>query len=152
MSPSSSTRQETIDRRPFGRHADLVSIVGLGGYHLGKTKTIAEAVRIVHEAIDAGINFLDNAWEYHDGESEKRMGRAIADRRDSVFLMTKVCGRTAKEAQSNLDDSLRRLKTDRIDLWQFHEMVYDNDPDWVFAEDGAIKVGLKAVQDGKVRV
>ena len=81
------------------------------------------------------------------------MGKALAEggRRDKVFLMTKVCGRTAKEAQSNLEDSLRRLKTDRLDLWQFHEMVYDNDPDWVFAEDGAIHAGLKALKDGKVR-
>jgi aryl-alcohol dehydrogenase-like predicted oxidoreductase len=77
-----SSQHQPIDRRPFGRHADTVSIIGLGGYHLGKTKTVKEAVRIVHEAIDAGINFLDNAWEYHDGESERRMGRAIADRRD----------------------------------------------------------------------
>src|ERR1700730_3732128 len=82
---SSSSRHEPINRRPFGRHSDLVSIIGLGGYHLGKAKTTTEAVRIVHEAIDAGVNFLDNAWEYHDGQSERRLGRAIADRRDSVF-------------------------------------------------------------------
>ena len=81
------------------------------------------------------------------------MGKALAEggRRDKVFLMTKVCGRTAKDAASNLEDSLRRLKTDRLDLWQFHEMVYDNDPDWIFADDGAIHAGLKALQDGKVR-
>jgi uncharacterized protein len=96
---------------------------------------------------------MDNCWDYHDGEAEERMGKALAEgeRRDKVFLMTKVCGRTAKEAQSNLEDSLRRLKTDRLDLWQFHEMVYDNDPDWVFAEDGAIHAGLKALKEGKVR-
>ena len=96
---------------------------------------------------------MDNGWDYHDGGAEERMGKALAEggRRDKVFLMTKVCGRTAKEAQSNLEDSLRRLKTDRIDLWQFHEIVYDNDPDWVFAEDGAIQTGLKAVKEGKVR-
>ena len=84
-------RMLPIDRRPFGRYSDMVSIIGLGGYHVGKPKTVTEAVRIIHAAIDAGINFLDNAWEYHDGESEKRMGRAIQDRRDAVFLMTKVC-------------------------------------------------------------
>jgi HAD superfamily hydrolase (TIGR01509 family) len=134
MSPSSlprpsSARHDSIERRPFGRHADLVSIIGLGGYHLGKAKTVAEAVRIVHEAIDAGINFLDNAWEYHDGESERRMGRAIADRRDSVFLMTKVCthGRDRKVALRQLDASLRRLRTDYLDLWQIHECVYYKD-------------------------
>ena len=96
---------------------------------------------------------MDNCWDYHDGVAEERMGKALAEggRRDKVFLMTKVCGRTAKEAQSNLEDSLRRLKTDRIDLWQFHEIVYDNDPDWIFAEDGAIHAGLKALKEGKVR-
>ncbi len=96
---------------------------------------------------------MDNAWDYHDGLAEERMGKALAEggRRDKCFLMTKVCGRTAKEAQSNLEDSLRRLQTDHLDLWQFHEMVYDNDPDWVFAEDGAIQTGLKALKDGKVR-
>ena len=125
-----------VPRRPFGRHADQVSILGLGGYHLGKTTTVAEAVRIVHAAIDAGINFLDNAWEYHDGESERRMGRAIRDRRDSVFLMTKVCthGRDAEVAMRQLDESLRRLRTDYLDLWQIHECVYDNDPERHFAQ------------------
>ena len=100
VADKAAERLAAVPRRSFGRHADQVSIMGLGGYHLGKTKTIAEAVRIVHEALDAGINFLDNAWEYHDGESERRMGRAIADRRDSVFLMTKVCthGRDATVA------------------------------------------------------
>jgi predicted aldo/keto reductase-like oxidoreductase len=96
---------------------------------------------------------MDNCWDYHDGGAEERMGKALAEggRRDKVFLMTKVCGRTAKDAEANLEDSLRRLRTDRIDLWQFHEMVYDNDPDWVFAPDGAIHAGLKAVKEGKVR-
>ena len=96
---------------------------------------------------------MDNCWDYHDGVAEERMGKALAEggRRDKVFLMTKVCGRTAKEAYSNLEDSLRRLKTDHLDLWQFHEIVYDNDPDWIFAEDGAIHTGLKALKEGKVR-
>ena len=127
-----------IPRRPFGRHADHISIIGLGGYHLGKTKSVKEAVRIVHEAIDAGVNFLDNAWEYHDGESERRMGRAIKGRRDSVFLMTKVCthGRDAKVAMRQLDESLRRLQTDHLDLWQIHECVYYNDPVRHFARGG----------------
>ncbi|MGE4055656.1 MAG: aldo/keto reductase [Vicinamibacterales bacterium] len=95
-----SHSSDPILRRPFGRYSDLVSIIGIGGYHLGKIRTITEAVRIVHEAVDAGVNFLDNAWEYHEGESERRMGRAIRDRRDSVFLMTKVCthGRDGKVA------------------------------------------------------
>jgi predicted aldo/keto reductase-like oxidoreductase len=151
--PSSSSRHEPIGRRPFGRHADAISIIGLGGYHLGEVKTITEAVRIVHEAIDAGVNFLDNAWEYHQGESERRMGRAIADRRASVFLMTKVCthGRDAKVAMRQLDESLRRLRTDYLDLWQIHECVYYNDPDRHFARGGVVEALERAKAQGKVR-
>jgi predicted aldo/keto reductase-like oxidoreductase len=146
-------KHEPIDRRPFGRHPELVSIIGIGGYHLGQTKTIAEAVRIIHEAIDGGINFLDNAWEYHDGESEQRMGRAIADRRDSVFLMTKVCthGRDAKVALRQLDESLRRLRTDHLDLWQIHECVYYNDPERHFAPGGVVEALDRAKAQGKVK-
>jgi uncharacterized protein len=152
MSSSSSTG-ESVDRRPFGRHSDLVSIIGLGGYHLGQVKTIAEAVRIVQEGVDAGVNFLDNAWEYHDGESERRMGRAIADRRGSVFLMTKVCthGRDGKVALRQLEESLRRLRTDYLDLWQIHECVYYNDPDRHFARGGAVEALERAKAQGKVR-
>ncbi|MEO8256896.1 MAG: aldo/keto reductase [Acidobacteriota bacterium] len=130
-----------------------MSIIGLGGYHLGKTGTVGEAVRIVHEAIGAGINFLDNAWEYHEGESERRMGLAIKDRRDSVFLMTKVCthGRSAKVAMRQLNDSLRRLQTDHLDLWQVHECVYFNDPERHFAKDGVIEALEQAKAQGKVR-
>ena len=142
-----------IARRPFGRHPDMISIVGLGGYHLGEARTVTEAVRIVHAAIDAGVNFLDNAWEYHEGESERRMGRAIADRRDAVFLMTKVCthGRGATVAMRQLEQSLRRLRTDHLDLWQIHECVYDNDPERHFSKGGAIEALTKAKKQGKVR-
>ncbi len=152
MSGSSSIHKP-IERRPFGRHPDMVSIVGLGGYHLGNAKTIAEAVRIVHEAIDAGVNFLDNAWEYHDGESEDRMGRAIEDRRGSVFLMTKVCthGRGAETAMRQLEESLRRLRTDYLDLWQIHECVYYNDPERHFANGGVVEALQRAKAQGKVR-
>lgn len=152
MASSSSSRQP-IPRRPFGRHADRVSIIGLGGYHLGKVKTVTESVRIVHQAIDEGINFLDNAWEYHDGESERRMGRAIKDRRDQVFLMTKVCthGRDAKVAAQQLDESLRRLQTDYLDLWQIHECAYYNDPERHFARGGVVEALERAKQQGKVR-
>ncbi len=148
-----SSPDSLVDRRPFGRYPDRVSIIGLGGYHLGKPKTATEAVRIVHAAIDAGINFLDNAWEYHEGESEKRMGRAIEDRRDAVFLMTKVCthGRTATVAMRQLEESLRRLRTDYLDLWQIHECVYDNDPDLHFARGGVVEALDRAKQQGKVR-
>jgi aryl-alcohol dehydrogenase-like predicted oxidoreductase len=151
--PARTTRSESIPYRQFGRHPDRVSIIGLGGFHLGKVQTVAEAVRIVHEAIDAGVNFLDNAWEYHDGESERRMGRAIADRRESVFLMTKVCthGRGAAVAMKQLDESLRRLKTDRLDLWQIHECAYYDDPERHFARGGVVEALDRAKKAGKVR-
>lgn len=143
-----------VPLRPFGRHTEVsVSALGLGGYHLGEVTSAREATRIVHAAIDAGITFMDNAWEYHAGESEVRMGRAIADRRERVFLMTKVCthGRDARVAMRQLDDSLRRLRTDHLDLWQVHECAYDNDPDRHFARGGVIEALDRAKRDGKVR-
>jgi aryl-alcohol dehydrogenase-like predicted oxidoreductase len=143
-----------IPLRPFGRYtAQSVSALALGGYHLGLVSSSREAVRIVHAAIDAGITFLDNAWEYHEGESEVRVGRAIADRRARVFLMTKVCthGRNAAVAMRQLHESLKRLKTDYLDLWQVHECVYFNDPDRHFARGGVIEALDRAKRDGKVR-
>ena len=143
-----------IPVRPLGRTGQKVSILGLGGYHCAvPSLSDRESHRLIQRAVDEGISFLDNAWDYLDGKAEERMGAALAEggRRDKVFLMTKVCGRSKAEALSNLEDSLRRLKTDRIDLWQFHEICYDNDPDWIFADDGAIHAGLQAVQQGKVR-
>jgi predicted aldo/keto reductase-like oxidoreductase len=144
-----------IPLRTLGKTGEMVSLLCLGGHactNLNKM-TEAESLKLIQRAVDEGVTFMDNCWDYHDGGAEERMGKALAEggRRDKTFLMTKVCGRTAKEAQSNLEDSLRRLKTDRIDLWQFHEMVYDNDPDWIFAPDGAIHAGIKALKDGKVR-
>jgi len=142
-----------LPRRPLGNTGEKVSILCLGGWHIGKAAQEADektAIGLMHRAIDEGMTFFDNCWDYHDGFSEELMGKAIQDRRDKVFLMTKICERDYKGALSNLDDSLRRLKTDRIDLWQFHEMVYDNDPDWVF-EKGGIKAALEAQKAGKVR-
>lgn len=143
-----------IPVRPFGRHADqTVSILGLGGYHLGSIESVREAIRVVHAAIDAGVTFLDNAWEYHEHESEERMGRALAGKRDQVFLMTKVCthGRDAGVAMRQLEESLRRLKTDRLDLWQIHECAYYNDPDLHFARGGVVEALDRAKRQGKVR-
>lgn len=142
-----------IPLRPLGRTGVDVAAIGLGGYHLGIMKDDEEAVRLVHEAIDAGITFMDNAWEYHDGRSEELMGRAIADRRQEVFLMSKVCthGRDRHEAMRQLEDSLRRLKTDYLDLWQVHEVVYENDPELHFAPGGVIEALEQAKQEGKVR-
>jgi aryl-alcohol dehydrogenase-like predicted oxidoreductase len=144
---------QEIPTRPFGRTGERVSIIGLGGYHLGMPSSDREAVRLVHAAIDAGITFLDNAWDYNDGLSETRMGKAIADRRDDVFLMTKVCthGRDAKVAMRQLEQSLRRLRTDHLDLWQIHEVVFDNEPALHFARGGVVEALDRARQQGKVR-
>src|SRR5919106_3660001 len=144
----------SIPLRPFGRHPDqVVSALGLGGYHLGAIDSVREAIRIVHAAVEEGITFLDNAWEYNEHESEERMGRAIADRRDRVFLMTKVCthGRDAKVAMRQLEESLKRLQTDYLDLWQIHECVYDSDPDLHFAAGGVVEALDRAKRQGKVR-
>jgi uncharacterized protein len=142
-----------IPRRRFGRHRDLVSALGLGGYHVGAVGTEREAVRLIHAAIDGGVTFLDNAWEYHDGQSEIRMGKAIRDRRQQVFLMTKVCthGRDAKTAMRQLEQSLRRLHTDYLDLWQIHECAYYNDPERHFAKGGVVEALDRARKEGKVR-
>ncbi len=151
--PDSSTVSGDVPRRQFGRTGVQVSALGLGGYSLGDVKNRGEAIRIVHEAIDNGVTFMDNAWEYHNGRSEEWMGKALENRRDKVFLMTKVCthGRDRKVAMQQLEDSLRRLKTDHLDLWQVHECVYDNDPERHFAADGVIEALDQAKREGKVR-
>jgi predicted aldo/keto reductase-like oxidoreductase len=142
-----------IPMRPLGKTGEMVTMICLGGYHSSVHPNENDSIRLIQRAIDEGITFLDNAWDYHDGAAEERMGKAIAEgnRRDKVFLMTKCCGRTAKDAQQHLEDSLRRLRTDHLDLWQFHEIVYDNDPDWIFAAGGAIETALKAKEQGKIR-
>lgn len=142
-----------IPLRPLGATGVMVSALGLGGYHLGKMASAREAIRITHAAIDAGITFMDNAWEYHRGRSETIMGKAIADRRERVFLMTKVCthGLGRREAMRQLEQSLRRLRTDVLDLWQIHECVYDNDPERHFARGGVVDALLAAKRQGKVR-
>ena len=151
IAQTSSASATGVPTRVLGRTGVRVSIVGIGGWHIGAVPDKKEAVRIMHAAIDEGINFFDNAWDYQDGGAETVMGEALSGgKRDKVFLMTKNCERDYKGSMKNLDDSLRRLKTDRLDLWQFHEMVYDNDPDWVF-EKGGLKAALEAQKAGKVR-
>jgi aryl-alcohol dehydrogenase-like predicted oxidoreductase len=142
-----------LPRRPLGRTGAEVSILALGGSHLGRASSESEANRIVHEALDRGLNFFDNAWEYHGGRSEDWMGRALQGRRQQAFLMTKVCthGRGKAVAMQQLEDSLRRLRTDYLDLWQIHEVIYDDDPARIFAQDGAAEALLAARQQGKVR-
>jgi aryl-alcohol dehydrogenase-like predicted oxidoreductase len=142
-----------IPKRPLGRTGLHVSALGLGGYHLGSVNSEAESSRIVNEALDAGVNFFDNAWEYHQGLSEERLGRALKGKRDRAVVMTKVCthGRDKNVALRQLEESLTRLQTDHIDVWQIHEVIYENDPDLIFAPNGAAEALLEAKRQGKVR-
>lgn len=141
-----------LPTRPLGKTGVNVSILCLGGWHIGSVKDEKEAIKIMHAAIDEGMTFFDNAWDYHDGGSETVMGKALATggKRKQVFLMTKNCARDAKGTRQHLEDSLRRLQTDHLDLWQFHEINYDNDPDWIF-DKGAMAEALRAQKEGKVR-
>jgi len=140
-----------IPTRPLGRAGERVSIIGLGGYDIGVPEEKL-GIAIVHEAIDEGVTFFDSAWDYHQGGSEQVLGKALATggRRDKVFLMTKNCARDYKGSRQHLEDSLRRLKTDRVDLWQFHEIDWHVDPDWIF-DRGALKYAIEARKAGKVR-
>lgn len=142
-----------IPRRTLGRTGQSVSIIGIGGYHMGAPQVSEqEGIRIVRTALDAGVNFLDNCWDYNDGESERRMGRALQDGyRQKAFLMTKIDGRTPTAAQKQLEDSLRRLKTDHIDLMQVHEVIRPGDPQQAFRPGYVVDVLKKAQKDGKIR-
>jgi aryl-alcohol dehydrogenase-like predicted oxidoreductase len=142
-----------LPRRTLGRTGADVSAIGVGGWHLSLPKVTKDlAIRIVHAAYDHGVTFFDNSWDYNDGESERRLGEALSDgRRQHVFLMTKIDGRTRKEAARQLDESLRRLRTDCIDLVQHHEVIRFEDPHRIFDEEGAHHALLEARQAGKLR-
>ncbi len=142
-----------VEYRVLGRTGERVSAIGVGGFHLGLPKVSEElALRIVRSAVDRGLNFLDNSWDYNEGASEERVGRALRDGyRDRVFLMTKIDGRRKREAARQLEESLRRLRTDRIDLVQHHEVIRFEDPDRIFAPDGAQEALLEARDAGKLR-
>jgi predicted aldo/keto reductase-like oxidoreductase len=148
-----ATPEAPIPKRPFGKTGVEVSSLALGGYHLGSVRSEAEAIAIVHEALDHGLTFIDNAWEYHNGRSEELVGKALRRRRDKAFLMTKVCshGRDKKVALQQLDESLRRLGTDHLDLWQIHEVVWADDPARHHAPGGAIEALAEAKRTGKAR-
>ncbi len=141
--------------RALGTTGEAVSLVGMGGFHLAKPGGMdnAEAIRVVHAGLDAGFNFCDNCWDYNGGESELRLGRALAQGgyRNKIFLMTKIDGRTATAAAGQLETSLRRLQTDHIDLLQFHEIIRPDDPARVFAPGGALEAVLQARAQGKIR-
>lgn len=150
---SGNSGTEPLPTRPFGKTGDKVSILGLGGYTLGQAASYDVAEQIVREAIDAGVTFFDNAWEYHQGKSEEWMGKALKGHRDKVLLMTKVCthGRDKKVALRQLEDSLRRLQTDYLDLWQVHEVIYYNDPELAYARDAVLEALTDAKKQGKTR-
>jgi aryl-alcohol dehydrogenase-like predicted oxidoreductase len=141
-----------IPRRMLGRTGATVSILGLGGWHMGVPDSEDESVRIVRTAIDGGIDFLDNCWDYHAGESERRMGKALRDGyRERVFLMTKIDGRTKEAAARQIDESLANLGVDVIDLMQLHEVIRASDPGRTFGPGGAIEALVEARQAGKIR-
>src|SRR6478735_1085292 len=147
---------QSIPRRPFGKSGEEVSLLALGGAHIGLSSLSEdESIRLQHAAFDAGVTFLDNAWEYNAGISEVRMGQAIKTwhSRDDLFVMTKDCAHDRKAGNSmvKLEQSLRRLQIDHLDLWQLHEVVWEDDPDWIFAPGGSAEALLKAKEQGKVR-
>jgi aryl-alcohol dehydrogenase-like predicted oxidoreductase len=142
-----------IPYRALGRTGERISAVGIGGYHLGKPHlSETESIRIIRTAVDGGITFLDNSWDYYEGGSELRMGKALRDGyRHRAFLMTKIDGRDRSTAARQIDESLRRLQTDRVDLLQHHEVIRMDDPDRIFADGGAMEAVLEARRAGKVR-
>jgi len=138
--------------RQLGKTGEKVSAIGVGGYHIGVPKDDAEGIRIIRSAVDRGINFLDNCWDYHDGGSEVRMGKALRDGyRDKVFLMTKIDGRTKASAAKQINESLQRLQTDRIDLMQLHEIIRIDDPEKIFGPGAAMEAVMDAKKAGKIR-
>ncbi len=154
FAPTPGEKQGDMLYRTLGHTGERVSAIGIGGFHLGKNAlTDDESVKLLHEAIDRGINFVDNCWDYNKGRSELRVGVALSQEgyRNRVYLMTKIDGRTKQEAARQIDDSLQRMRTDRIDLIQHHEILRFDDPDRIFAEGGAMEAMIEAKQAGKLR-
>ena len=150
--PEAPILKSGIPYRTLGRTGEMVSLLGLGGFHIGIQNDETDSIRIIRTAIDNGINFMDNCWDYNDGTSEIRMGKALRDGyRNNVFLMTKIDGQTKKAATKQMDESLRRLQTDTIDLLQFHEVIRISDPDRILGPDGAMEAALEAKRAGKIR-
>ena len=143
---------DSFPHRVLGHTGEKVSLIGLGGYHLGMQSDEQESIRIIRTALDNGVTFLDNCWDYNGGVSEIRMGKALRDGyRQKAFLMTKVDGQTKKAAEQQLEESLRRLQTDHIDLLQFHEVIRETDPARIFGEGGSMEAALAARKEGKIR-
>ncbi|MEH1910699.1 aldo/keto reductase [Nostoc sp.] len=150
-SPTATRRGEMLYRH-LGRTKEQVSVIGLGGYHIGKIQEEQESIKLIRSAIDRGINFMDNSWDYHDGRSQRWMGNALKDGyRQKVFLMTKIDGRTKAAAKMQIDESLKDLQVDHIDLLQHHEILRFEDPDRVFAPGGSMEAVVEAQKAGKIR-
>jgi predicted aldo/keto reductase-like oxidoreductase len=146
------TKSGEMIYRTLGQTKERVSVIGLGGYHIGKIQTEQESIQLIRRAIDRGINFMDNSWDYHNGRSHRWMGAALKDGyRKKVFLMTKIDGRTKAAAMQQIDDSLRDLQVDNIDLLQHHEILRYEDPDRIFAPGGAMEALVEAQKAGKIR-
>ncbi len=143
---------DSFPYRTLGHTGEKVSLIGLGGYHIGKQSDEQESIRIIRTGLDNGVNFLDNCWDYNSGVSEIRMGKALRDGyRQKAFLMTKIDGQTKKAAEQQLEESLRRLQTDHVDLLQFHEVIRESDPARIFGEGGGMEAALAAKKQGKIR-
>jgi aryl-alcohol dehydrogenase-like predicted oxidoreductase len=152
QTPSAMAYSSDMQYRQLGRTGEKVSAIGLGGYHIGVQPDPADSIRLIRSAIDRGINFMDNSWDYNDGASESRMGDALKDGyRNKVLLMTKIDGRSKAAFNTQLDESLSRLKVDHLDLMQFHEIIRFEDPDRIFAAGGAMEGAMAARQAGKIR-
>ena len=152
-SPTKRPEAPGMIYRELGATGERVSAIGMGGYHLAKDQnsTQDEMVALVHQAMDRGITFFDNSWDYNEGISEVRLGKALKGRREQAFVMTKIDGRTAKSYKKQLEESMGRLGVDHIDLVQFHEVIRLEDPDRIFNDDGAIHAAIEARQQGKIR-
>jgi len=153
LTSSAGTRKGDMLYRTLGRTGEQVSAIGMGGFHIAQPgHTEDESIRLVRVAIDRGITFMDNSWDYNEGRSEVRMGKALKDGyRDKVFLMTKIDGRTKEVAARQIETCLERLQTDHIDLVQHHEIIRFDDPDRIFGESGAHEAVLDAKKAGKIR-
>lgn len=144
-------KKEAIPGRRLGKTGQMVPMLCVGGYHIGRMQDERYAIRMIHAALDAGANFFDSAWSYNDGESERRLGKALKDRRDKAFIMTKSRGRDKTTASRELHESLQRLQTDHLDLWQFHDLQSWEEAETIFHEGGAIDAAIQARKEGKIR-
>ncbi|MDZ8258202.1 aldo/keto reductase [Nostoc sp. ChiQUE01b] len=152
QSSTTPTRRGEMLYRTLGRTKEQVSVIGLGGFHIGKIEEEQESIKLIRSAIDRGINFMDNSWDYHNGRSHRWMGNALKNGyRQKVFLMTKIDGRTKSAAKMQIDESLKDLQVDHIDLIQHHEILRFEDPDRVFAPGGSMEAVVEAQKAGKIR-